>query len=298
MTHRRFLLPAKRALEPSGLVVSIAAHLLFFGLLSLTVTDHAGDSFRSFVQAVSPEPSIVSDEPFFIVLTPSGVGDEPGLGTGTGEVAEEPPAPVVAPPPEGVPAGIGRDSVIDPAPIGGGRTVAQALQPSLGSGVLWIATIVLDEERGQLIRALGELANLDSALAARIVAYLDTVPADSFAVGRLPQEWAIDIDGEKWGISQGWLHLGPLKLPTALLALIPGIGNVGGSWDQGQAAASLQRMRDDLMRAAERAQSMEQFRDYVNQTRQRNDDERQRRLERERQRDEEERARREGDLVP
>ncbi len=90
-----------------------------------------------------------------------------------------------------------------------------------------------------------------------------------------------------------WIYLGPLKIPTALLALIP---QVGGDFDRSQAAASLQRMREDIIGAARRAENMEQFKDYVNQTRQRRDEERRQEMER-REREEEEPAP-DVDLVP
>ncbi len=267
-------------------------HLFVLFLISLTVNER-GDSvpFPALAELARPQPFEVIEIPVYLNFLPAG---------GSASAAAQPAAgvPALAGPAvpgaaaDGLPAPVIGDTIGDISPLGFGRTVAQALQPAFGTGTLWIHPIEVGSARQDVIRALGELANLDSLMAERIIAYLDTVPPDSFAVAGLPN-WTTEIDGQTWGMDGSWIYLGPLKIPTALLALIP---QVGGDFDRSQAAASLQRMREDIIGAARRAENMEQFRDYVNQTRQRRDEER--RKERERRELEEEKPAPDVDLVP
>ncbi len=273
-----------RGLEARWLGVSVVVHLFVLFLISLTVNER-GDSvpFPALAELARTQPFEVIEIPVYLNLAPAG-------GTDSRDV--QPAAAVPGAAADGLPAPVIGDSIGEISPLGFGRTVAQALQPAFGTGTLWIHPIEVGSARQDVIRALGELANLDSLMAERIIAYLDTVPPDSFAVAGLPN-WTTEIDGQTWGMDGSWIYLGPLKIPTALLALIP---QVGGDFDRSQAAASLQRMREDIIGAARRAESMEQFRDYVNQTRQRRDEER--RKERERRELEEEKPAPDVDLVP
>jgi hypothetical protein len=113
---------------------------------------------------------------------------------------------------------------------------------------------------------------IDSVLAARILAYLDTLPPDSFAVNLRPPSWTTEINGRTWGVDQQWIYLGDFRLPTMLLGLLPLGGQ--GNYEQGQRAAELQRMREDILRAAARASDAADFRRYVNELRERREAER------------------------
>lgn len=288
MANPSFHLPGNggRGVEARWLGVSVVVHLFVLFLISLTVKE-GGDSvpFPALAHLARTQSFEVIEIPVYLNLLPAGGSDSRDLESAA---AVQAPTATVG----GLPAPVIGDSIGDISPLGFGRTVAQALQPAFGTGTLWIHPIAVGPARQDVIRALGELANLDSLMAERIIAYLDTVPPDSFAVAGLPN-WTTEIDGQTWGMDGAWIYLGPLKIPTALLALIP---QVGGDFDRSQAAASLQRMREDIIGAARRAENMEQFRDYVNQTRQRRDEERRQEMER-RELEEEEPAP-DVDLVP
>ena len=116
------------------------------------------------------------------------------------------------------------------------------------------------------------VASLDSVLAIRILAYLDTLPPDSFAYNLRPPSWTTEIDGRTWGIDQNWIYLGDLKLPTILLGLLPFPAQ--GNYEQGQRNAELRRIREDILRAAARASDAADFRRYVNELRERREAER------------------------
>ncbi len=288
MANPSFHLPGNggSGVEARWLGVSVVVHLFVLFLISLTVKE-GGDSvpFPALAHLARTQSFEVIEIPVYLNLLPAGGSDSRDLESAA---AVQAPTATVG----GLPAPVIGDSIGDISPLGFGRTVAQALQPAFGTGTLWIHPIAVGPARQDVIRALGELANLDSLMAERIIAYLDTVPPDSFAVAGLPN-WTTEIDGQTWGMDGAWIYLGPLKIPTALLALIP---QVGGDFDRSQAAASLQRMREDIIGAARRAENMEQFRDYVNQTRQRRDEER--RQEMEGREPEEEEPAPDVDLVP
>lgn len=36
-----------------------------------------------------------------------------------------------------------------------------------------------------------------------------------------PGDWTTNINGQKWGVDQKWIHLGPVSIPTAVLAVLP-----------------------------------------------------------------------------
>ncbi|MEE8250530.1 MAG: hypothetical protein V3R24_02215 [Gemmatimonadales bacterium] len=293
MVNPSFDLPGngERAVEARWVGVSVVVHLFVLFLISLTVKERSDSvPFPALAALARTQPFEVIEIPVYLNLLPVGGSDSRDLEPGAAPALAGPIAPVAAA--DGLPASVIGDSIGDISPLGFGRTVAQALQPAFGTGTLWIHPIEVGPARQDVIRALGELANLDSLVAERIIAYLDTVPPDSFAVAGLPN-WTTEIDGQTWGMDGAWIYLGPLKIPTALLALIP---QVGGDFDRSQAAASLQRMREDIIGAARRAENMEQFKDYVNQTRQRRDEERRQEMER-REREEEEPAP-DVDLVP
>jgi hypothetical protein len=166
-----------------------------------------------------------------------------------------------------------------------GRSTRRLLRPSYGDGRLWVPPIDI-LELGRRLPSAGEggggggggsgpegprtVAQLDSTVTARLRAFLDTMPRDSFAPAPAPQ-WTTQINGKTWGIDGKWIYLGGLKLPAALLALLP---IPQGNIDQSRAALALMRMRDDIMQAAERAETAAEFRRYVNELRKRKDQER------------------------
>lgn len=165
------------------------------------------------------------------------------------------------------PTGVGGDSVGGEGPIGTGRI----LGPAYGDGRLWVRTheaamgIVGPAESAEL-----HVAQVDSALRDKIKAFIDTMPRDSFALPP-PPVWTTEVAGRTWGMDDSWIYLGDLKLPTALLALLPW---PQGNYDQAKRAAELEQMRQDIVQAARRAETAADFREYVEEVRKRRDAER------------------------
>jgi hypothetical protein len=113
-------------------------------------------------------------------------------------------------------------------------------------------------------------AAMDSVVKDRLRTFLAALPPDSMAAPKA-QHWTDTINGKPWGIDGQWIYLGDIKIPTAILALLP---LPSGNYDQAQQAKSLQYMRDDIIQAAQRAQNNADFQRYLKEERARHDAER------------------------
>ena len=159
--------------------------------------------------------------------------------------------------------------------------------PALGDGSLWVVprpalpAAVADQLYGEAVRR-------DELALARLQAMVDTLNRmldEEQRAHRLP-DWTIGGDeGPKWGIDQQWIHLGDIKIPTPVLALLGGL-LPPGNYDEGLRQRRLAEMREDLLHSAWRAQTFQDFKRYVRETRER----------RQRERDEE-RARRDTTAI-
>jgi hypothetical protein len=258
--------------SPGWLVASLAVHAVA-ALVLVIISGRREPRGASYI----PEPGgggrvIVIDLPY----VPAGGGargEAGGTGTTRPPVAAAPSAGVGTPheggagaPPAGEP----------PAATGTGAAGRRILGPRLGDGRVWVrpldalAAAIAGLGRGEADTA-AHIARIDSAVAARITAFLDTLRPDSMATARA-KPWVTEIAGEKWGIDGSWIYLGGLKLPSAILALLP---LPQGNYEQAQRAAELQRIREDILQAGRRAESAAEFKKYVEETRKRRDAERQ-----------------------
>jgi hypothetical protein len=172
--------------------------------------------------------------------------------------------------------------------------IHRLIGPGYGDGRLWVPPVdVLQLGRPLPLAKLrsgglsgggaGELpsvATLDSTVTARLEEYLGTMPRDSFALPQGMPSWTTQINGKTWGIDGKWIYLGGLKLPAALLALLP---FPQGNIDQARGANALMQMREDIMQAAQRAATREEFNKYVKELRERKDKERREKMEKDKQ---------------
>src|SRR5438128_2226320 len=121
----------------------------------------------------------------------------------------------------------------------------------------------------------GEPDLRDSVAVGRLRAMVDTLnrQLDSLQIARKPPSWTANVAGEKFGIDGSNIYIGPIRIPTAALALL---GNLlpQGNYDESRRARQLADMRTDLLQAARRAETMDQFKKYVKELRARKQAER------------------------
>jgi hypothetical protein len=93
--------------------------------------------------------------------------------------------------------------------------------------------------------------------------------------GRKPGDWTFEgKNGERWGIDQKAIRLGPVSIPNAVLALLP-LNHLGENPSMGQREAQLNAMHQDILEGASRQMNEDQFRQAVRETRQRKEREHQ-----------------------
>ena len=85
------------------------------------------------------------------------------------------------------------------------------------------------------------------------------------APGSAPPSWTTQIFGKTFGIDSKYIYLGGLKIPSAVLALLP-IKSGGASMEYSQ-ASRLAAIREDLAYAAQRSQTMDDFKRAVRELR-------------------------------
>jgi hypothetical protein len=90
---------------------------------------------------------------------------------------------------------------------------------------------------------------------------------------RKPGDWTIGSDKHKWGVDPKFIHLGPVEIPTAILAALP--LNITGNPIASQNERLLTQRHDDIAFHANQAMNEEEFRKAVKEERLRKDRERQ-----------------------
>ena len=133
--------------------------------------------------------------------------------------------------------------------------------------MLWVRPLPLPprELAQRLRKSHAEL--VDSAVTATIQAFLDSIalePHDPNA------EWSGELAGKKFGLSGKYLTVAGLRIPAAVLALLP----IGGGSNQLRAFDRTDELLADLRQAALRAETTEQFKEAVKDLRRRKDEER------------------------
>ncbi|MFN2317882.1 MAG: hypothetical protein ABR602_14530 [Gemmatimonadales bacterium] len=274
-------LPRRRARPWVAIAISVAIHSL---LLLVTINPWLPPRRPSNRPPLLPMPR-TSDGPLavdMVFLVPAegqGSGDQPGVERMVPEVVGPAPEPTpLQPVPDPRPVVISRDTgaftPIRPpeqpgvAPRGG----IQRIGPALGEGTLWVRPLPLPpRELAEVLTQRSHIELVDSAVSAIVQAYLDSVMTSPSRPGAPAPSWTTDIQGQTFGIDSKYIYLGPLRIPAALLALLPIQG--GGNMDL-QEGRQLAAIRADLQYAARRAETMDDFRKAIREIRERRDQER------------------------
>jgi hypothetical protein len=149
--------------------------------------------------------------------------------------------------------------------------------PRVGDGRLWVSP--RPALPGPVADVLyGPKETRDTSAIVRLRVMVDSLNEVVDSVQRIQRRptWTVGR-GEggipKFGIDSQFIHVAGIKIPTAALALI---GNLlpQGNFDEAMRARQLEGMRQDLLQAAARAQTLHDFQRYVRELRERNQEER------------------------
>src|SRR3990172_1965264 len=129
--------------------------------------------------------------------------------------------------------------------------------PALGEGKLWVRPLPAppQEIAEALVRTHVQL--VDSAVSAIVQTYIDSVLNAPAAPGAALPSWTTQILGKTFGIDSKFIYLAGLKIPSAVLALLP-IKSGGMTMEYSQ-ASRLAAIREDLAYAAQRAATLDDF---------------------------------------
>jgi hypothetical protein len=148
---------------------------------------------------------------------------------------------------------------------------ASRIGPGLADGLLWVRPLPLPprELAQRLTRNKADL--VDSAVSAIVQAYLDSIAEDPASKNVGMPSWTTEVAGKKFGIDSKNIYIAGLKIPAAVLALLPiSTGNI----DQNRAYNRLMDLRADLLYAAQRAQTLDEFKQVIREIRLRKERER------------------------
>lgn len=160
---------------------------------------------------------------------------------------------------------------LDRAPTARAQAQIGRIGPGLAEGRLWVRPLPLPprELAQRLSRSRAQL--VDSAVTAIVQQYLDSIASDPASRNVGLPSWTTEIAGKKFGIDSKNIYIAGLKIPAAVLALLPiPVGNI----DQNRAYNHLMDLRSDLLYAARRAETMEEFKTVIREIRLRKERER------------------------
>jgi hypothetical protein len=128
----------------------------------------------------------------------------------------------------------------------------------LGDGRLWVQPLPLppQELAQKLSRTNAEIA--DSVVTAMVQAYMDSVAMEPGADHVKLPDWTTEAHGLKFGLDSKNIYIAGLKIPAAILALIPLQGA-----NESKAFDRTDQLLADLRQAAVRAGNAAQFKDAI-----------------------------------
>jgi hypothetical protein len=183
-----------------------------------------------------------------------------------------PRAAIYAPPPPAPPRPLAERTERAAAPIPTrARGRIGRLGPGLGEGKLWVEPLPLPPRQLAAVLTRKDARELaDSFVTAVVQAYLDSIAHDPDAAMLRPPAWVANVGGTKFGIDASNIYVAGLKIPTALLALLP----LPGAGNQRPIDHDLEGMAYDLRVAGARARNLDDFRRAVRELRQKKEEER------------------------
>jgi hypothetical protein len=252
--------PPPRRLSRVALALSAALHVVLFATLSIEGTPPSGPLRvpRPTVRIIDLPPPAAAPLPL------ARRGPPAALPAGARTPAR---GPQVFLPPAAEPQA--RAAAPDSGAAPGIRAPAR-IGAGIARGKLWVEPLPLPP-RELAQRLTGSHAELvDSAVTAVIQAFLDSVAQDPASRAVALPSWTTSIAGTKFGLDSKYLYIAGLKIPAAVLALlpIPSTGNELKAFDRSG------QMYQDLRQAAQRAENVAEFKDAIREIRERTERER------------------------
>jgi hypothetical protein len=259
-----------------AIAASVAAHALL--VLFFTVEGRLPELPRRSPQLIVLAPLAKGPETVEMRYHPGRLragqsGRDAGPGVGRRELRPPrravPPPDVVqqAPTPEPPAPDTGSAAPAPRRPVLIGR-----IGPELADGRLWVRPLPLPpKELASRLSRKRHVELVDSAVNAIVQSYLDSIASDPAAKRVGLPSWTTQVAGKKFGLDSSNIYVAGLKIPAAVLALLP---IPAGNIDQNQAYNHLMAMRADLQYAAQRSQNLEEFKQMIRDIRLRKERER------------------------
>jgi len=276
--ERRVWIPKRR---PSGsLVASVALHIILGAALVQVFLLPL--PFVNFFRHEHIE-AVPAERISFLAMPKTGGATKPGRSGGNGQpLAKSRPKPLVAPTvvPTLVPVAPSTTPVPAPTDVGTGPVVGtggpgEGVRPEYHDPRVWVPPAPL------VSAPKSSKARVDSLVATQIQAHNDSVIAAA-AGFKKPGDWTITHNGQKYGIDPQFIRLGPVSIPTAVLALLP-LNRVQGNPMAGANEATLDARHAEIMDQAQRGMDEDAFRSAVRKLRERKEAEHQHQTEQQQQ---------------
>lgn len=259
--------PPPPRLSRVALAISAALHVVLFATLSIDGRPPAGPvRAPPDVRIVELPPYAVRPAPVVPIRPPSAV--RPRATTRAGDGAAEP--AVWRDTARAAPAEFPQRTEASDTSAAEAPAVAGRIGPGIARGRLWVPPLPLPprELARRLRRSHTEL--VDSAVTEVVQAFLDSIARDPGSQGVALPSWTTTVAGTKFGLDSKYLYVAGLRIPAAVLALlpIPAMGNELKAFDRSGA------MYEDLRRAAQRSENVAEFKDAIREIRERTERER------------------------
>jgi hypothetical protein len=160
------------------------------------------------------------------------------------------------------PPPIPEPALVDTTPIPPTPGPVPRIGAWLGDGRLWVQPLPLppQELAQKLSRTNAQIA--DSVVTEMVQAYMDSIALEPGADHMKLPDWTKEVHGLKFGLDSKNIYIAGLKIPAAVLALIPLRGA-----NESQAFDHTEQLLADLRQAAIRAGNAAQFKDAIKELR-------------------------------
>lgn len=252
--------------RPSGaFLVSLAIHavVVAFFVQALLLRNPLVDLFG---RGAHRAPPVVERIGFLQIPKPTTTPGAPRAGRAGGDGRAARAAPRLVAPravPSTIPAVSTRraaDTGGEPStgPLVGGGGPLRGVQPRYTGPRVWTPA-------GTVVIAPKTPAQaLDSVITAAIAAHNDSMRVAQGS-GRAPGDWTFEHNGKKYGIDRKFIRLGPVSIPTAVLALLP--LNITGNPTVMNRERTLTARHDEIFEQAQRGMNDADFQRAVRETR-------------------------------